>query len=224
MSTPADYRVIVTSGPTREFVDPIRFLSNPSTGKMGYYIAKAARNHGFKVTYIAGPVDADYAKVDEAENFSVQSTEDMLKRVLSCIEPNSVLIMAAAPADYRPETRHDKKLKKTDSPHIHLVPNPDILKTVDAERTKRKIPNLYLIGFAAETHNTDEYALKKLKEKNLDMIFLNDLTRKDSGFGVDTNQLSVFDKNGGREDWPPMSKEKLGYQVIREVEKWLGLS
>ncbi|RME91027.1 MAG: phosphopantothenoylcysteine decarboxylase [Candidatus Hydrogenedentota bacterium] len=221
MQLKKDYKIVVTSGPTREFIDPIRYISNPSTGKMGYYIAKAAVNSGFPVTYIAGPVDSEFAKVDEATNISVLSTQDMLDAVLKSITNNCVLIMAAAPADYRPAKRYEVKMKKTDSPDIHLVPNPDILQTVNLYRDAKGIRNLHLIGFAAETHDTDKYALEKLQKKNLDMIFLNDLTRKDSGFGVNTNQLTVFYRNGKKEVWPPMAKEKLGYQIIREIEQWL---
>lgn len=106
------YKIVVTSGPTREFIDTIRFLSNPSTGRMGYYIAKAGVNMGYKVNYIHGPVPARFGDVEDAENTSVISTIDMLNEVVKKIEPYTILIMAAAPADYRPEKKFDYKLKK----------------------------------------------------------------------------------------------------------------
>jgi len=211
------FKFIVTSGPTREFVDPIRFLSNPSTGKMGFCIAKAAVNLGYEVTYISGTVAAIFRDVKGARNISVVSTRDMLDAVLSEVESSSALIMAAAPADYRPEIQYDKKIKKTEAPSIKLIPNPDILKTVDLKRTELSLDKFFLVGFAAETHNVIEYAQGKLKSKNLDMIFLNDLTRQDSGFGVATNQLYHFKKSGDYEKWESDSKEKLGYRIIEEV-------
>lgn len=214
-------RVIVTSGPTREFFDPIRFLSNPSTGKMGYYTARAAHNHGFEVIYISGPVDHEYSKIPEAVNISVVSTIEMLDSVRQYMQENTILIMAAAPADYRPDKKFQHKIKKSEHPSLQLIPNPDILKTIDELRTESGWKNTFLIGFAAETETPDEYALKKLHGKNLDMIFLNDLSRIDSGFGVDTNQLTVFRKNGTKTIWESDTKERLGYKIVQEIEAWL---
>ena len=216
------YKIIVTSGPTREFIDTIRFLSNPSTGRMGYYIAKAGINTGYKVTYIHGPVPAKFAEVQGAENISVISTVDMLNEVLKNIEPYTILIMAAAPADYRPEKKFDYKLKKKENPEIKFIPNPDILFTVHEMIEEKKIPNVILIGFAAEIQNALEYAISKLERKHLDMIFLNDLSKPDSGFGVETNELTVIHKNKSYEKWTSDSKEKLGYRIINEIEKCWG--
>lgn len=215
-------KIIVTSGPTREFIDPIRFLSNPSTGKMGHFIAKAAVNNGYRVTYICGPVNNRFNRVENAENVTVVSTVDLLEAVKKSLEDNCVLIMAAAPADYRPEKRFDRKMKKADAPSIHLVPNPDILKTIAAyaDETGMKVR---LVGFAAETHRAYDYARNKLESKKLDMIFLNDLSRYDSGFGVDTNQLTVIRKDGTYDTWEAEKKERLGYKIINELKQWLGL-
>jgi len=216
------YKIVVTSGPTREFIDTIRFLSNPSTGRMGYYIAKAGVNLGFNVTYIHGPVPARFSNVDDAENISVISTVDMLNEVINRIEPFTILIMAAAPADYRPEKKFDHKLKKKENPEIKFIPNPDILQTVHELIEKNKTPDVLLIGFAAEIQNALEYATSKLERKHLDMIFLNDLSKSDSGFGVDTNELTVIHKDKSYEKWSTESKEKLGYRIINEIEKCWG--
>lgn len=211
-------KIIITSGPTREFFDPIRFLSNPSTGKMGYSIAKAGINQGYNVAYICGPVYAPYNKVKHANNINVVSTQDMLAAVISQLRDNCVLVMAAAPADYRPAVRSKWKLKKTESPSLELIPNPDILKTVGNYAKEHNI-NVFLVGFAAETHNVDTYAKTKLKEKNLDLIILNDLSRSDSGFGVDTNFLTIYEKDGNIEAWPVYGKERLGYMIIHKINQ-----
>ncbi|MDH5720139.1 MAG: phosphopantothenoylcysteine decarboxylase [Spirochaetia bacterium] len=216
-------KIVVTSGPTREFMDPIRFISNPSTGRMGYYIARASVNQGYKVSYIVGPVPAAFSKIQGAKNISIVSTEDMLNSVLNELESESVLIMAAAPADYHPEKKSDIKIKKTEMPYIHLVPNPDILKTVKKHIEKNNIKDVTLIGFAAETHEPEKYAMKKLKEKELDMIFMNDLSKPDSGFQVDTNHLTVFRNDGSYTRWKKDTKERLGYKIIEEIETWLEL-
>lgn len=214
--------LIVTSGPTREFIDPIRFLSNPSTGRMGYYIARAGVNKGYRVTYITGPVSVRYRKVEGAKkNIDVISTQDMLDAVLENIKSDSVLIMAAAPADYRPVETYDHKIKKKDVPAIELIPNPDILKTVHSHIVEKKLNKIHLIGFAAETNDIENYAKDKLQKKSLDMIFLNDLTKKDSGFGTDTNQLTVFRNDGTSEKWKSEPKERLGYKIIEETESWI---
>lgn len=216
------YKLVVTSGPTREFIDSIRFLSNPSTGRMGYDIAKAGINMGYDVTYIHGPVLPPFSEIPEAENIPVISTIDMLNAVVSKIKPYTVLIMAAAPADYRPEKRFDHKLKKKENPEIKFIPNPDILYTVRELVEKENIPNVLLIGFAAEIQNALEYAMSKLERKRLDMIFLNDLSKPDSGFGVETNELTVIHKDKSYEKWASDSKEKLGYRIIQEIEKCWG--
>lgn len=214
--------LIITSGPTREFIDPIRFLSNPSTGRMGYFIARAGVNKGYRVTYITGPVSIRYRTVEGAKkNISVTSTQEMLEAVLNHIKNNSVLIMAAAPADYRPAKKYNHKIKKKDVPAIELVPNPDILRNVHDFIEARNINPAHLIGFAAETNDIETYAKDKLQKKSLDMIFLNDLTRKDSGFGTDTNQLTVFRKDGTSEKWKSEPKERLGYKIIEETESWI---
>ena len=213
-------RVIVTSGPTREFFDPIRFLSNPSTGKMGFAIASAAVENGYEVSYIAGPIAQRYQSVEGALNIKITSTQDMLQAVKEQLTSQSVLIMAAAPADYRPEFFSDKKIKKRDSSKLKLVPNPDILKSMAAQRAEKQLANCFLVGFAAETDDGPAYAQQKLVEKNLDLIFLNDLRNEQAGFGVNTNLLTVFRADGSSTQWDLQSKEVLGLKIINEVESF----
>lgn len=187
---------------------------------MGFYIALAGVNRGFEVTYICGPGEPEFRLVPGAKNLQITSTQEMLDRVRSHIAQGAILVMAAAPADYKPTHRSPTKLKKTESPELQLTPNPDILKTIWAESTQRGM-DMTLVGFAAETHNAKEYALGKLKEKNLDLIFLNDLSSSDSGFGVDTNQLTVFRRDGSVDDWETASKERLGHRIIDEIQTYL---
>ena len=134
----------------------------------------------------------------------------MLNAVLDELESQCALVMAAAPADFRPKQSFDKKLKKKETKNISLVLNPDILEEVNRVLSEQKIEPFFLIGFAAETHEVEDHALKKLKEKNLDIIFLNDLSRKNSGFGVSTNQLTVFRKDLVKSVWETDSKKKPG--------------
>ncbi len=211
----------MTSGPTREFLDPIRYLSNPSTGQMGYAIAEAALLKGYKVSFISGPVSRTYSHIKGAKNTQIISTRDMLLAVMKEIESECALIMAAAPADFRPEKSFHKKVKKKEMHGISLVNNPDILKKVGSIIKKKSIENFFLIGFAAETHEGEEYALQKLREKNLDIIFLNDLSQKNSGFGVNTNCLTVFRKDLIQKKWDVMSKKHLGHKIIQEIENYL---
>ena len=221
MSPAPIHRVVVTSGPTREFFDPIRYFSNPSTGKMGYFIACSAVKLGYKVSFISGPVLPPYDQVEKAKNISVVSTQDMLEAVLKEIGSNSILIMAAAPADFKPEKIFRKKLKKQRTKTLKLLRNKDILKEAWQTAQKKKFKGLILVGFAGETHKAKENARKKLRSKNLDIIFLNDLSKKHSGFGVDTNQLRVFRKDGTSQKWPLLSKKHLGEKIMTEIGAWV---
>ncbi|HRP67906.1 MAG TPA: phosphopantothenoylcysteine decarboxylase [Turneriella sp.] len=209
----AAQKIVVTSGPTREYFDPIRFLSNPSTGRMGHAIATAALKKNFDVVFISGPVDADFLTVKGATNISVVSTQDMLQAVDTHVGAGDILVMAAAPADYRPLERSPIKLKKSESPQIHLTPNPDILKHI-AQKNKTLPVRATLVGFAAETHDTEKYALNKLKDKELDMIFLNDVSKHGAGFGSTTNEFTVFFKDGSRLELANTTKAELGQKII----------
>ena len=224
MNKPKKPTFIVTSGPTREFIDPIRYLSNPSTGKMGYFIAQAVIKSADPLIFISGPVDKKYGNIVGAKkNISVVSTEEMLNAVLKNLKNNSVLIMAAAPADYKSNKRFKSKIKKIQEPSIQLIPNPDILKKVQEKIRQSKLKNIFCIGFAAETDDAYKNAHKKLKEKNLDMIFLNNVRQKNVGFASDTNQITMIKKNNSQIRWKLDTKENLAYKIIDEVKICLEL-
>jgi len=194
----AGARVLVTAGPTREFLDPVRFISNPSTGKMGLAIARAARARGAQVTVVLGPVGA----VDRSglEIVDVVSAEDMRDAVLPRLEHTDVLVATAAVSDWRPAHRADQKVKKEDpaaDAPLALLRTPDVL-ALAAERGRGLARRPLIVGFAAETENVVENATAKLLRKGLDLIVANDVSRSDAGFGVDTNSVVIVDRAGGR--------------------------
>jgi phosphopantothenoylcysteine decarboxylase / phosphopantothenate---cysteine ligase len=204
-------RVLVTAGPTNEDIDPVRFIGNRSSGKMGYNIAKAAFLRGAEVTLISGPVREDIYQ--EIKVINVRSAEDMKKAVDKEIEGNDILIMAAAVADYKPATASVKKLKKEDKlDMVKLSQTEDILSSLKGSGKK-------IIGFALETDNETENALKKLKNKFMDMIVLNSLNDKNSGFEYNTNKITVIHKNGERKEFPLESKFRAANRIISEILK-----
>lgn len=180
--------VTITAGPTREAVDPVRYISNHSSGKMGFALAEAALNAGAQVNLIAGPVQI---KAPEGVNLlPIQSAEEMLAASLSVIDTTDIFIAAAAVADYRPDTAADQKMKKQPGQNelvLRLVQNPDIVATV-ANHSQRP----FTVGFAAETQDVENYAAGKLVRKNLDMIIANDVSRTDIGFNSDQNDVVVL--------------------------------
>jgi phosphopantothenoylcysteine decarboxylase/phosphopantothenate--cysteine ligase len=190
-------RVLVTAGPTREYFDPVRYLSNPSTGKMGLAMAAAARALGAQVTVVLGPVGAD-ASTDRRglEVVDVVSAEDMAREVLSRVEQSRVLVAAAAVSDHRPETIHAQKQKKDNAPlEMKLVRTPDVLAQA-AARVAKASPRPLLVGFAAETEQWLENARAKLDQKQLDFIVANDVSVPGSGFAGDTNRVMVLRRGG----------------------------
>jgi len=201
---------VVTAGPTREYVDPVRFLSNPSTGKMGFAIARAAAARGHSVTLVAGPVALPTPKgVDRVD---VTSARDMLTAVGRALEsaPAAVLVAAAAVADWRPASYAAKKLKKGRMKGVlRLVRNPDVLKSAKAS---------VKVGFAAETDNVMAEASRKLREKGLAMIVANDVTEKGAGFGADTNRVALLRRDGSVERLPMMSKLAVARRIVRACE------
>jgi phosphopantothenoylcysteine decarboxylase/phosphopantothenate--cysteine ligase len=205
-------RFLVTAGPTREHLDPVRFLSNRSTGKMGFAIAAAAADAGHAVTLVAGPValatPAAVARVD------VVSARDMLAAVQAHLAEADVLVMTAAVADWRPRQLSGVKLKKeTMNPVIELEANPDILKTIAPLKGTR-----LFVGFAAETGDPLPEARRKLAAKGLDLIVANDVSRSDSGFAVDTNRVTLLGADGTCSPLPLMPKS----EVAREIVRWCG--
>ena len=218
-------KFVVTAGPTREYLDPVRFLSNPSTGKMGFAVARAAAMRGHEVALVAGPVSLKTPK--GVRRIDVTSARDMLaavERELSQQAPGTVFVSTAAVADWRPAKCAARKLKKGQmSGILKLVRNPDILKTV-ARRTKHQAPariaraSTIFVGFAAETNDVVAEARRKCREKNLDMIVANDVTEKGSGFGVDTNRVTLVRKDGSVERLPLMTKLAVARRIVRECE------
>ncbi len=204
-------KVLVTAGPTREIVDPVRYISNRSSGKMGYAVAEAARDMGAEVVLVTGPTHLD--KPEGVDVIAVETTAEMHEAVLAHLDAD-VVVKAAAPSDYKPATASETKIKKIgEEMALTLVRNVDILKTIGAE----KRPGQVLVGFAAETNDVEAYALKKLREKNLDLIVANDVSKKDAGFDVDTNRVVVYDKAGCKEELPLMSKAEVAKALMNKI-------
>jgi phosphopantothenoylcysteine decarboxylase/phosphopantothenate--cysteine ligase len=213
-----DLKAVVTGGPTREWLDPVRFISNPSTGKMGVEIAAACAGRARETVFIHGPIDPGLVAGRPFRCVSADTTADMLEAVLREIDNNTVLIMAAAPADYSPVKKADQKIKKDRAKiTLELKKTPDILKEVAAMKKRAGRMNVFTVGFAAETNNIEEYALKKLKEKDLDMICLNDVSRLGAGFGSDTNIITIFFKSGTRVELPMMTKGEVAARILEEI-------
>jgi len=212
-------KAIVTGGPTREWIDPVRFISNPSSGKMGAALADECSRRARDTVFIHGPIDPSLMSNAPYRCVAVETTADMLAAVSRELEENAVLIMAAAPADYSPVTRANRKIKKSGKKmSLELARTPDILKVVAAMKKEGRISELFVVGFAAETNDIEEYALKKLAEKNLDMICLNDVSRKDAGFGTDTNILTIFARDGMRKELPLVSKQEAAARIVDEID------
>jgi phosphopantothenoylcysteine decarboxylase/phosphopantothenate--cysteine ligase len=199
-------KILVTAGPTREYLDPVRFLSNRSSGKMGYAVAGAALRRGAEVTLISGP--SSIGRPKGIKFVSVETTEDMLKAVIKELPSSTALIMAAAVSDFMPLKKSQEKIGKTGEMLLRLVQTPDIL----SEAGKRK-NRPFIIGFAAETGKKIENAKKKLREKNIDMIVFNDVTEGGSGFDVDTNRVILIDKKKEME-LPLMDKGSVADAIL----------
>ncbi len=199
---------VVTAGPTREFIDPVRFLSNPSTGKMGFAVARAAARSGHDVTLVAGPVSLDTPR--GVKRIDVVSAREMFAAVKEAVTAGCVFVATAAVADWRPARCASKKLKKTEmSDTIKLVRNPDILKSVGG---------CVKVGFAAETNDVLKEAMRKCREKRLAMIVANDVTEKGAGFGSDTNRVVFVYPDGRKVSLEKMSKLAVAGRIVRACE------
>ena len=208
-------KFVVTAGPTREPIDPARFLSNFSSGKQGFALAQAALDKGARVTLIAGPV-AMPTPIG-ATRIDVNTALEMNDAVLAEIEDSDALVMAAAVADYSPKNVSKNKIKKeTGKQFLELISNPDILNNIVEVRRKSQAP-VVCVGFAAESQNLKENAVGKLLDKNLDMIVANDITAPDSGFNVDTNRVTLFYPDGRSEVLPLMSKFEVASTVVERI-------
>ncbi|MFC1844394.1 bifunctional phosphopantothenoylcysteine decarboxylase/phosphopantothenate--cysteine ligase CoaBC [Thermodesulfobacteriota bacterium] len=208
--------VVITAGPTCEAFDPARHLSNRSSGKMGFALARAAKQRGAKVLLISGPTSLKTPSGVEIIN--VTSALQMHDAINENYESIDIVVMAAAVSDYRPEKIKEHKIKKgRDSINLEIVPNPDILKELGKRKKKAKQP--LLVGFAAESSDHIEEGKRKLKEKNLDLIVINDIIGKDTGFGTDTNQVSLIDRDYQLEKLALLSKEECAYMIWNKIVK-----
>lgn len=208
----SDMKVMVTAGPTREFIDPIRFLSNRSTGKMGYAVASALLERGHEVLLVTGPVSLDPPA--GAEVLQVVSADDMLRVVKAEMKECDAIVMSAAVADWRPSNVSGAKLKKKDvEGRLELVPTVDVLCEVSSLKGNRVVA-----GFAAETGDPTAESRRKLLDKGLDVIFGNDVSRDDSGFESDTNRIVCITASGQEDVWPLMSKLDAGRKIAEIVE------
>ncbi len=209
--------VVITAGPTREAIDPVRYISNHSSGKMGFAIAEAAKLLGASVTLISGPVNLPTP--EGVERINVTSAESMHSATMEHAPNNDVFIACAAVADYRPEEVADQKIKKTDdsdSMTIRMVKNPDIVASVAGLTQNRP----FTVGFAAETQDVEHYARGKLTRKNLDMICANDVSVEGQGFNSDNNALKVF-WSEGEQSLPLSSKRELAIQLMNLINSQL---
>lgn len=206
--------VLITAGPTREFFDPVRFLSNPSTGRMGYAIAEASLKKGFRVTLVSGPTSLE--DVPKARMIRVVSASEMHRAVMKECAKADLIIMTAAVSDYRPKIISRQKIKKEKKTlAITLAPTQDILYEVGLRKKKGQV----LVGFAAETHELKKNALGKIKRKNLDFIVANRVGEKGSGFESANNQALLIDAQGDTTLFPLMSKKKLAVMILDAILK-----
>jgi len=208
-------KMLVTAGPTVESIDPVRFITNRSSGRMGYSLARAARRRGASITLVSGPVSIETP--EGVSCISVRTTEDMRQAVLEHCRDMDVIIKAAAPLDYRPKVIAGQKIKKIkDRESIEMVRTPDILE----ELGRIKADYGYtLVGFAAETESLTAHASEKLKKKNLDLIAANDVTQENAGFESDTNIIRLLYRDGRTEDLPLMTKDELADQLLDRIKE-----
>lgn len=211
----AGKKFTITAGPTQEAIDPVRYLTNQSSGKMGYALAEEASKRGALVTLISGPTNLKPPKVERF--IQISSTQKMFNAVNAQFKNTDVLIKSAAPADFRPEKYIDEKIKKEgskDKMSISLVQNLDIAKTMGELKEKQII-----VGFAAESQNEIENGLKKLRAKNFDMIVINNIKRSDAGFKSDDNAVTIIDKDENVEELELMSKLDVANEILDRVKE-----
>jgi len=207
-------RIVVTAGGTQEAIDPIRYISNRSSGKMGYAVAEAARDRGAQVTLITAPTALpDPVSI---EIVKIRSVVELRDEVVKAVQKTDVLVMSAAGADFIPKTTAAQKIKKTDAGlTLELAKAPDILSTI-------KDGKFIKVGFKAETQNLVDNAKEKLYKTNLDLIVANDVTKAGSGFGTDTNEVTIIHRDGKAEALPLMSKREVADKILDRVVKLLG--
>ena len=207
----AGEHILVTAGPTCEHFDPVRFISNPSSGKMGFAVARAAEHRGGKVSLVTGPTNL--ADPNHVSVIRVRTAQEMAAEVFERMDASDIIIKTAAVSDYRPQDQVGYKIKKGEEEHVLVLEkNLDILKEL-GRRKKHQI----LVGFAAETENLEENAAKKLAEKHLDMIAGNLIGEPSSGFGTDTNTVTLFYKDGTKESLPTMNKDGVAHVLLDRI-------
>lgn len=206
-------KVVVSAGPTYENIDPVRFIGNYSSGKMGFEIAKAATNLGANVTLVSGPSHESVLGYP-IERINVVSARDMYKAMHDNFADADVVVMSAAVADYRPKEMAEQKIKKENDDNliIELVKNPDILKSLGEIKTHQ-----LLVGFALETNNEEEYAKRKLTKKNLDFIVLNSMQDKEAGFQKNTNKITIIDKDLSMQQFDAKSKTEVAKDILTVI-------
>lgn len=209
-------KIMITAGPTVESIDPVRYLTNRSTGKMGYAIAKMAADRGADVTLVSGPTNIT-PPANLKKLIKIQSAEEMYSAIIDNFDENQVIIKSAAVADYKPKTYSDKKIKKSND---DLVIELDRNKDIAYELGKIKKDKI-LVGFAAETNDLIENAKGKVNKKNLDFIVANDLTEEGAGFGTDTNIVKIIDKEGNISKYPQMKKDEVANVILDKVKSLL---
>ena len=204
-------KAIVTAGPTNEYIDPVRFISNKSSGKQGYEIAKSLSKKGFDTTLISGPT---HLEIDEDINLiRVETAEEMFQATLTNL-PADVAVFSAAVSDYKVKEKSEIKIKKQDNLNLNLEKNVDILNYVSNHNSLR--PGL-VIGFAAETNNLESYAIKKLNEKNCDWIIANDVSKSNIGFNSDFNEVSIFYKNNKSDKISYKPKSEISDEIVEKI-------
>ncbi len=210
-------KVLITAGPTFEAIDPVRFIGNRSSGKMGFELARAAARMGAEVFLISGPGHQEI-RHSGVRLFRVETALEMLEKATEFFPEADILIGAAAVSDYRPKQQATQKLKKdAETLQLELVRNPDIIQTLAAQKKRQ-----FVLGFALETENGQENALAKLQRKNLDAIVLNTLEDEGAGFGGDTNKISFIDKNSGVTPFELKTKAEVAQDILHEIQKRLG--
>jgi phosphopantothenoylcysteine decarboxylase/phosphopantothenate--cysteine ligase len=211
----AGKKVVVTAGGTQEPLDPVRVLANRSSGKQGYALAQAAVDRGAQVVLVSGPTALDVPV--GAERVDIETAAQLKEATLDAVQGASVLLMAAAVADYRPKQSQEQKIKRRKGePQLELEPTDDVLGAVVEQKNKSNVPQV-IVGFVAESQDLIENAQAKLREKSLDLVVANDITAEDAGFSVDTNRVTLIDANGEVEELPLMSKAEVAERVLERV-------
>ena len=205
------FKALVTAGPTWEYIDPVRFISNKSSGKQGYEIAKSLNENGFDTTLISGPTNLESIK--GINLIKVKTADEMLNATLKSL-PVDVAVFSAAVADFKVKYTEKEKMKKEKTVNLSLEKNIDILRHISNHNSLR--PKL-VVGFAAETNSIKNNSLKKLSEKNCDWIIANDVSKNDIGFESDFNKVSIFYKNNSEESLPKMRKSILANEIVNRI-------